>query len=144
MESKKLFVKNIFADLRGELIDVDFKKYLDFEFALQSATHVLDYEEFTDNQSDFFHYLMKGNFSRVLKDFSHFDLNHAMSELLNFNSSAASKINFLEKNVVEIQSQKSKILSSYTWKFGRFFNLLITNPMLLSRLIIKSVRNFFI
>lgn len=144
LESKRLFLKNIFADLRDKLIDLDFKKYLDFEFALQSATHVLDYEEFTDNQSDFFHYSMKGNFSRVLEDFRHFDLNHAMIGLLNFNSSAASKINILENNVAELQSQKSEIFSSYTWKFGKFFNLLITNPMSLSRILIKVVRNFFI
>ncbi len=133
IESKKLFLKSVFAKLEGKLTDVDFKKYLDFEFALQSTTRVLDYEEFTEEQSDFFHYLMKGNFSRVLEDFRYFDLNHATS-----------KINILENNLAEIQSQKSKILSSYTWKFGKFFNLLITNPMLLSKTLIKSTRNLFI
>jgi hypothetical protein len=144
MESKEIFLNNILEELRDELTDIDFKKYLDFEYALQSATRVLDYNQFTDNQSDFYHNLRKENFSHVLEAFKSFDSIYVMSELRKLNSSAMSEIDILNDDVVEIQNQKSKILASYTWKFGRFFNLFITNPILLSRLLIKSIRNFFI
>jgi hypothetical protein len=109
LESKEIFLSNIWEELIIQFLDVDFMKYLAYEFELQLSFRALDYKTFVDNEAYFFYNFVNKNFSHLMQISGLLNANFK-----NFEALAERDIAVAERDIAV--AERDLILNSTVWK----------------------------